>query len=93
MKILVISNGHGEDTIAISIIKELITYSIVSEVVALPLVGEGYAFKNNQIPIIGKVSNMPSGGFNQKISELLRDVNKGLINLTYQQYKVIYQDQ
>ena len=91
MKILVISNGHGEDTIAISIIKELITYSIVSEVVALPLVGEGYAFKNNQIPIIGKVSNMPSGGFNQKISELLRDVNKGLINLTYQQYKVIYQ--
>ena len=47
MKILVISNGHGEDTIAISIIKELITYSIVSEVVALPLVGEGYAFKKN----------------------------------------------
>ncbi len=91
MKILVISNGHGEDTIAISIIKELITYSEVSQIVALPLVGEGYAFKKSQIPIIGKVGCMPSGGFNQKISELFRDVNKGLISLTYQQYQVVSQ--
>ncbi|BDA39664.1 lipid-A-disaccharide synthase-related protein [Candidatus Atelocyanobacterium thalassae] len=91
MKILAISNGHGEDIIAISIIKKLMTYSEVSQIVALPLVGEGHAFKQNQIPIIGKVSVMPSGGFNQQTSELLRDVNKGLINLTYQQYQVIYQ--
>ncbi len=67
MEILVISNGHGEDVIAASIVEALTALAKVSKITALPLVGEGYAYKKLQIPLIGTVKTMPSGGFNQDI--------------------------
>jgi uncharacterized protein (TIGR03492 family) len=91
MEILVISNGHGEDVIAASIVEGLKTVSKVSKITALPLVGEGYAYKQLTIPIIGTVKTMPSGGFNQEIKQLWQDINGGLLNLTYHQYQTIQQ--
>ncbi len=89
MEILVISNGHGEDVIAVSIIEALKKFSNVSKITALPLVGTGYAYGKANIPIIGTVKTMPSGGFNQDINQLWRDVNGGLLTLTYHQYQTI----
>lgn len=89
MEILVISNGHGEDVIAVSIIEALKKFPHISKIVALPLVGTGYAYEKANIPIIGTVKTMPSGGFNQDISQLWRDVNGGLLSLTYHQYQTI----
>ena len=53
--------------------------------------GEGYAYKECNIPIIGDVQKMPSGGFNQNLKHLLQDVSGGLIELTFYQYKNICQ--
>ncbi|MDJ0579904.1 lipid-A-disaccharide synthase-related protein [Crocosphaera sp.] len=89
MEILVISNGHGEDVIAVSIAQELRQFPDITKISALPLVGKGYAYEKANIPIIGTVKTMPSGGFNQDINQLWRDFNGGLLNLTYHQYKTI----
>ena len=89
MEILVISNGHGEDVIAVSIAEALRQFPEITKISALPLVGKGYAYEKANIPIIGTVKTMPSGGFNQDINQLWRDFNGGLLNLTYHQYKTI----
>ncbi len=91
MEILVISNGHGEDVIAVSIIEALRLFPHISKISALPLVGTGYAYEKANIPIIGTVKTMPSGGFNQDINQFWRDVNGGLLTLTYHQYRTIKQ--
>ncbi|MDJ0662621.1 MAG: lipid-A-disaccharide synthase-related protein [Crocosphaera sp.] len=91
MEILVISNGHGEDVIALSIIEALKKFPNLSKISALPLVGTGYVYEKANIPIIGTVKTMPSGGFNQEINQLWRDVNGGLLTLTYHQYQTIKQ--
>ena len=92
MKILCLSNGHGEDIIAIKILEELKKHSSKLDIEALPLVGEGYAYSSSNIPIMGKVKQMPSGGFIYMDShQLLRDVKGGLLKLTLDQYKSIIQ--
>ncbi|MDJ0745441.1 MAG: lipid-A-disaccharide synthase-related protein [Xenococcaceae cyanobacterium MO_167.B27] len=92
MKLLVLSNGHGEDVIAVSIIKQLQLVTDRWEIWALPLVGKGYAYTKVSIPIIGKVEQMPSGGFvymSQK--HLWQDIQGGLINLTLEQIRIVRQ--
>jgi uncharacterized protein (TIGR03492 family) len=91
MAILMVSNGHGEDVIAASIAEQLRDLSDAPQIAAFPLVGEGYAYKNCNIPIIGNVHKMPSGGFNKNPKHLLRDISGGLIKLTFDQYKNIHQ--
>ena len=44
MKILCLSNGHGEDAIAVRILEQLQLQSDTLELAALPLVGEGHAY-------------------------------------------------
>ncbi len=92
MKILCLSNGHGEDIIAVKILQQLQQLSSTVELEALPLVGEGYAYQKLNIPIISKVQQMPSGGFIYMDSrQLLRDVKGGLLKLTLNQYQGIRQ--
>ncbi len=92
MKLLVLSNGHGEDVIAISIIKQLQIVTNNWEIWALPLVGKGYVYTKLQIPIIGRVAQMPSGGFVYMSKEhLWQDIQGGLVKLTLEQIKVVRQ--
>ncbi|MEM8777654.1 MAG: lipid-A-disaccharide synthase-related protein [Cyanobacteria bacterium P01_G01_bin.49] len=91
MEILILSNGHGEDAIALPIIEALQTLPNPPKITALPLVGEGYVYQKLKIPIIGTVKKMPSGGFNQDIKQLWRDLRGGLFALTYHQYQTIRQ--
>ena len=57
---------------------------------ALPIVGEGRAYQKINIPMIGKVRNMPSGGFIYMDGrELMRDVGDGLVQLTLNQIQSI----
>ena len=90
MKLLVISNGHGEDIIAVKIIKQLQILDPQSEIFGLPMVGEGHAYEQAGIKIITQVKSMPSGGFvymdNQ---QLWQDIRHGLIGLTIQQYQAV----
>ncbi|ACK71894.1 conserved hypothetical protein [Gloeothece citriformis PCC 7424] len=85
-RILFISNGHGEDTHTSNVIQSLLELYPSVEVAAMPIVGEGKAYRNLNIPIIGPTKIMPSGGFtymNRLL--LLKDLQAGLLGLTWQQ--------
>jgi uncharacterized protein (TIGR03492 family) len=89
-KLLCISNGHGEDAIALPVLQELRKLVKSSEIVALPIVGVGKAYTDNDFPIAGKVQLMPSGGFlNQDNRQLARDLQGGLVGLTIDQIRTI----
>jgi uncharacterized protein (TIGR03492 family) len=92
MRLLILSNGHGEDRIAIQIVRELQAITEEVELAALPIVGEGYVYQKLNIPIIGKVQQMPSGGFIYLGGNpLWQDLKGGLIQLTLEQIKVVRQ--
>ncbi len=59
-RILVLSNGHGEDLSGAILARKLI--SIGNNVEALPIVGLGEAYKKEKINIIGKTKKFNTGG-------------------------------
>jgi uncharacterized protein (TIGR03492 family) len=88
MKLLCISNGHGEDAIALPVLQELQQLSPQLEIVTLPIVGVGKAYSNNDFSIASKVQTLPSGGFlNQDNRQLARDLRGGLVGLTIDQIR------
>jgi uncharacterized protein (TIGR03492 family) len=88
MKLLCISNGHGEDAIALPVLQELRQLSPTTEIVTLPIVGVGKAYSNNGFSIAGNVQTMPSGGFlNKDNRQLVRDLQGGLVGLTIDQIR------
>ncbi len=90
LQLLVLSNGHGEDVIAVRILQELQRQSNPPDIFALPLVGEGHAYQQLNIPLIGSVRTMPSGGFIYMDGrQLMRDVRGGLLQLTFTQIKAV----
>ncbi len=90
MKLLCISNGHGEDAIALPVLQELRKLPQPPEIVTLPIVGVGRAYTSNDFPIVGKVQTMPSGGFlNQDHRQLVRDLRGGLMGLTIDQIQTV----
>ncbi len=91
MKLLCISNGHGEDAIALPVLQELQKLSPATEIVALPIVGVGKAYSNNGFAIAGHVQTLPSGGFNQDTRQLVRDLQGGLAGLTIDQIRTVRQ--
>ena len=92
MKLLVLSNGHGEDAIAIRIIERLLEDTPNLDIAALPIVGQGYAYKKLDIPLAGRVQQMPSGGFIYKGGNpLWQDLRDGLVRLTLEQVKIVRQ--
>ncbi|BAQ62579.1 lipid A disaccharide synthetase related enzyme [Geminocystis sp. NIES-3708] len=90
MNLLIISNGHGEDLIAIKIINQLRQINPQISITCLPMVGEGYAYVRENISFIAPVKKMPSGGFiYMDNKQLWRDINNGLISLTLTQFKAV----
>jgi uncharacterized protein (TIGR03492 family) len=89
VKLLSLSNGHGEDVIAAKILQELQQQCATAEIVALPIVGQGQAYRNVAIPIWGEVKTMPSGGFNQDGQQLWRDVQGGFLQLSIDQWQAV----
>ncbi|BAY38240.1 hypothetical protein NIES2111_25850 [Nostoc sp. NIES-2111] len=90
LQLLVLSNGHGEDIIAVRIVQQLLRQANPADIYALPLVGEGRAYQNLNIPLIGAVRTMPSGGFIYMDGrQLARDVRGGLLQLTWSQIQAM----
>ncbi|MEA5582356.1 lipid-A-disaccharide synthase-related protein [Nodularia harveyana UHCC-0300] len=90
LQLLVLSNGHGEDVIAVSILQQLQQQEHPPDMFALPLVGEGRAYQRLGIPCIGSVRTMPSGGFIYMDGrQLVRDVRGGLVQLTVNQIQAM----
>ncbi|MCF3606117.1 lipid-A-disaccharide synthase-related protein [Planktothrix agardhii 1033] len=93
VKILSVSNGHGEDAIAVRILRELQKQPHPPELAALPLVGLGQSYTQlDNVPIIGSIKSLPSGGFiYMDKHQLWRDLQAGLFPLIIQQYQTIRQ--
>ena len=78
--LLIISNGHGEDLIALRIIEALRNQRPQLTLKVLPLVGTGGSFRTateqGWVQQIGPSAPLPSGGFsNQSLRGLLADVS------------------
>lgn len=90
MKLLCLSNGHGEDAIAVRLLKALRYQNPRLKLAALPLVGEGHAYQRAEFPIVGPVKSMPSGGFLYMDGrQLWRDIRGGLVGLTWAQWRLV----
>ena len=89
-RLLVLSNGHGEDLIALQVMRALKARQPGLELRVMPLVGVGSAFdaaeREGLLQRYGPRRPLPSGGFsNQSVSGLLRDLGAGLAQLSWRQ--------
>jgi uncharacterized protein (TIGR03492 family) len=93
LKLLALSNGHGEDEVAIRVLRQLQQQCPAWDLQAMPLVGEGSAYRQSNIEIYGPVqSAMPSGGFIYMDQQrVLNDLRSGLLSLTIKQLKACRQ--
>ncbi|MFM7086227.1 MAG: lipid-A-disaccharide synthase-related protein [Cyanobium sp.] len=92
--LLVLSNGHGEDGIALRLIEALQQRRPGLDVAVLPLVGTGEAYataeRSGLLRRVGPRRPLPSGGFsNQSLGGLLQDLAAGLPLLSWQQARLV----
>jgi len=88
--LLVLSNGHGEDGIALRLIEALRCRRPDLDLAVLPLVGTGEAYAAAEarglLRRVGPRRRLPSGGFsNQSLRGLLRDLAAGVALLSLRQ--------
>ena len=87
-RVLFISNGHGEDLNACEVLKALQHKHPDVEAIALPLVGDGNAYRRAGVKIATPTKALPSGGFAyMNFWKQIEDFQSGLISLTWQQIK------
>ncbi len=89
-RVLFISNGHGEDNHSSFVIRTLRELAPDIEIAAIPIVGEGNAYRRLDVPILGPTQVLPSGGFtyvNRWL--LLKDIQAGLLTLSLKQIQAI----
>ncbi|PZO20514.1 MAG: hypothetical protein DCF25_06480 [Leptolyngbya foveolarum] len=89
-RLLYISNGHGEDNHSSHIIRTLRAIRPDLEIAALPIVGEGNAYRKIEVPIVGPTYTLPSGGFTyMNRLRLIDDIRAGLLTMTWKQYQAM----
>jgi uncharacterized protein (TIGR03492 family) len=93
MRLLCLSNGHGEDQIALRILEELRRLPDAPMIAVLPIVGDGNAYRQAEFTVIGPTQTMPSGGFINLDAgrQLARDIEAGLLKLTWSQIQTVRQ--
>ncbi|NLM37572.1 MAG: hypothetical protein GX202_05530, partial [Firmicutes bacterium] len=78
-RVLLLSNGHGEDEIAAVLGEQLAQVASEFELLGFPLVGTGRAYAAKGIPVLMGAEPLPSGGFTRNsFGNFLRDVKAGL---------------
>lgn len=91
-RILLISNGHGEDLIGARIAQSIIAADSSISLTALPIVGIGSAYQSCAIPLLITGKNLPSGGFVRNgLKYWWMDLRAGLLSLTLRQIKALRQ--
>ena len=93
-RLLVLSNGHGEDLIALRILESLHQQRPSLALAVLPLVGLGQAFAAAEaagwLQRLAPGRQLPSGGFsNQSLRGLLADLLAGLPLLSWRQWLLV----
>jgi uncharacterized protein (TIGR03492 family) len=104
-RVLFLSNGHGEDLNASLILRALGHLAPKVEVAAMPIVGNGEAYRRLGVKIIGPTQQLPSSGFSyinvarllnprqwgkdENLLNLVRDLLAGLFALTWGQAQAV----
>ncbi|MFG6097786.1 lipid-A-disaccharide synthase-related protein [Leptothoe sp. ISB3NOV94-8A] len=89
-KLLFISNGHGEDNHSSHIIRSLWELEPELNIAAIPIVGQGHAYRNINVPIVSPTLTLPSGGFTYTNRlRLLSDIRAGLLTSTLRQIQAV----
>ena len=87
-KIIVASNGYGEDAIGVVLAKKLRERLPESKISIFPLVGRGEAYKKEGFEIASTLSDTPSGGvLKYSLKDLFGDMRAGLISQVKAQLK------
>ncbi len=86
MRVLVLTNGHGEDVIGSRLARHLQAAAPGLELSAYPLVGTGRAYAQSGLPVRGPVQALPSGGLTfHTAANFMADLRSGLLPLTFRQ--------
>jgi len=90
-KILILSNGHGEDLSGSLIAKQLVNFGY--SVNALPIVGKGNHYEKEKIKIIGKTKEFRTGGIGYnsligRVNEIFGGEIFYLLKRLYLTYKI-----
>ena len=92
MKILFVSNGHGEDAIGAYLAKTMLELQLDLEVLAVPIVGRGNPYEQAGIRVLGPRWSPPSGGFTYtSFKHFMQDWRDGLQQKTHEQHWAIRQ--
>lgn len=84
MRILVVSNGQGEDSIGRCLVEAM---GAAHSPVIVPLVGEGQHYAGYEVAL--RQSSLPSGGFIRSFKDLIGDIRAGLFGHIKQQFATV----
>lgn len=89
MQVTLISNGHGEDLIAATLISAIKKEHPDTHFDVVALVGKGHSFTS--VDLTPKLSNpdFPSAGFIRTLGDLYRDLRAGILGHILKQRKII----
>ena len=87
--VILFSNGHGEDLIGVNLLKAIQEHTPTTQCLAVPLVGKGLHYKNENIPTLFENPRFPSDGFIRTIPDLIKDIQSGIIRHIFSQRKKI----
>src|SRR5690606_19353837 len=80
VKLLFVTNGHGEDRLALCLVRALGASLPGAEIRAVPLVGEGRLLEEAGIAVAGPRVRVPSGGLVRPTAGAVwRDLRAGLV--------------
>ena len=88
MRILLVSNGHGEDVMAAAVGRALRAHDLTVE--AVPLIGRGAAYDTADIAAHGPRRSLPSGGYTLRgPARFAADLRAGLIPATWGAWRAL----
>ena len=87
-KLILLSNGHGEDTIGALLGRKIRELRPDLNIRAYPLVGKGDSYEEADFDVLGPRRVMPSGGLTLHSGSMLRrDLCAGFLGLTLRQWR------
>ena len=90
MRILVVTNGHGEDQLAVCLVDAVRERWPWFRIEAIPLVGEGARLRAAGIAVPGPRVRVPSGGMvRPQIRTVVRDLRAGLLGQFRRQLRFV----
>lgn len=89
-RVLLVSNGHGEDTLGVILARALKEAAPSLDVVAFPVVGEGLRYYEDGWPVVGVQKMMPTGGLvREGWRAWTKDFRAGLLSLSLRQWRAL----